>query len=89
MCKFDRMFPYRQSNTLFKGLLKFFFLIRFISKMNDNISRRKISFIQFYLVNVKEIRAQLAEKISRSGAKITTIFKLSWKYFNCIIIKTF
>ena len=57
--------------------------------MNDNISKRKISFTQFYSVNVKEIRAQLGEKNSRSGAKITTIFRLSWKYFNCIIIKTF
>ena len=33
--------------------------------------------------------SDLSEKNSRPGAKITTIFRLSWKYFSGIIIKTF
>ena len=36
LCKYDSMFPYLQSNTLFKWPLKFF-----ISKMNDDIPKEK------------------------------------------------
>ena len=65
------------------------FLDKVISKMNDNSSGRKTSFTLFNFLNIKGSCTYLAEKNSRSGAKISTIFRLSWKYFNCIIIKTF
>ena len=67
----------------------FFFLISFISKMDDNSSEGKIAFVQFHSVNVKGYWTHVAEKNSQPGAKITTIFRLSYKYFNRIIIKTF
>ena len=50
------------------GILKTFeiyFLIRFISKMNDN-SKGKMSIIKFYSVNVKRNWAHLAERNSQS-----------------------
>ena len=89
MCKCDSIFPYLQRHTLFKWLMKFNFLIRLISKMNDNSSEGKIFFVYFHSVNVRENCTHQAEKNSRPGAQITTILRLSWKYFNCIIIKTF
>ena len=45
--------------------------------------------ISFYSLNVKRNQAHSAEKNSRSGAKITAIFRLSQKYCNRIMIKTF
>ena len=57
--------------------------------MNDNICRGKMSFIQFHPVNVKGNWTHLAQKKSRPGAKINIIFKIPWKFLNCIIIKTF
>ena len=45
--------------------------------MNENSSPGKMSFIQFHLV----------EKKSQLGAKINTIFRLSLKSSNRIIIK--
>ena len=53
--------------------------------MNDNSFKDKISIIWFYSLNIKGNWAHLVEQKSRAGAKITTIFKLSWKYFNRII----
>ena len=64
-----------------------YFSIKIISKMNDNSSEWKISFVYFHSINVKGNWTHLTEQNSRPGAKITTIFKLSWKYFNRIIIK--
>ena len=66
-----------------------YFLVRFISKMNGNSSRGKMSFVLFHLVNVKGNCTHLAKKNSRQGAKILAMYKLSWKCFDCIIIKTF
>ena len=57
--------------------------------MNDNICRGKMSFIQFHPVNVKGNWTHLAQKKSRPGAKINIIFKIPWKFLNCIITKTF
>ena len=57
--------------------------------MNNNCSRGKMSFISFYSLNVKKNLANLLEKNSQPGAKITPVFRLSWKYFNHVIIKTF
>ena len=47
--------------------------------MNENSfsSRGEMPLIQFHSVNVEGIWAHLAEKNSRAGAKITTIFRLS------------
>ena len=48
--------------------------------MNDNSSGSKTSFIEFYFVHfvhVKRNWAHLAEKNSRPGARIPTIFRLS------------
>ena len=49
----------------------------FISKMNDNSSVGKASFVSFHFVNVKENWAYLPETHSSPGAIITTVFKLS------------
>ena len=45
--------------------------------------------LSFYSVNVKGNCAHLSEKNSRPGGRMTTIFRISWKYFNRIVIKTF
>ena len=45
-----------------------YFLISLISKMNDNNSEGKMSFVQFHSVNVTGNRAHLADKNSQSGA---------------------
>ena len=45
--------------------------------MNNSSSERKVFFISFHSVNVKENWTHLAEKNSQPGAKITTIFRLS------------
>ena len=50
--------------------------------MNDNNSWGKTSFIE-------ENWTHSAEKNSQPGAKNNTIFRLSWKCLNRIIIKTF
>ena len=66
--------------TKYEGIsttFEIYFLMRFISKM------------KFYSVHVKGSWAHLAENNSRPWAKITTIFRLSWKCFDHIIIKTF
>ena len=47
-----------------------FFLIKFISKMNNNSSWGKMSIIWFYPVSVKVNWAHLAEKKSRPRAKM-------------------
>ena len=65
------------------------FLIGFISEMDNNSSREKVSFNYFSSVNVKGNWAYLADKNSWPVAKITTAFRLSWKCLNLIIIKTF
>ena len=59
--------------------------------MSDNSSQRKMYFIWFHSVNVKRNLTHLAHKNSRPGASMNTVFRLSWKYFNCIsvTIKTF
>ena len=57
--------------------------------MNDNSSKVKMSFVQFHSVNGKRNWVHLVEKNSRPGAKTTTIFRLSWEYFNPINIKIF
>ena len=50
----------------------------------------RMSFILFYSIIIKGNCAHLTVKISRpGGAKVTTIFRLSWKCFNRVIIKTF
>ena len=84
ICKSVNIFPDLQNNMLFKWLFKFVswqglsqeWMIT-VPKKNDNIK------------NVKENWAHLAEKNVWPRAKITTIFRLPWKYFDCIIIKTF
>ena len=65
-----------------------YFLMGFISNMNDNGSVGKMHIIKFYSVNVKGDWANLAEKNSQPRSKITAIFG-SRKYFNRIFIKTF
>ena len=54
--------------------------------MSDNSSRGKMHSIQFHSVNVKKHCTHLAQKNSRPGARINTIFRLSLKYFNPISI---
>ena len=48
-----------------------------------------MSFVSFHSVNDRGNWEHLTEENTRPGAKILTIFRLSWKYSNCIIIKTF
>ena len=55
----------------------------------NNRSGGKRSINKFYSVNFEENWAHLAKKNSQPEPKINTIFRLSCKYFNCIIIKTF
>ena len=62
------------------------FLDKFISEINDSSSEGKMSFVSFHSVNVKGTWPHLTEKNSQPGATITTIFRLSWKYFNRIVI---
>ena len=57
--------------------------------MNDNVSGGKMAIIWFDSANVIGNWSHLAEKNSRAGAKIVTVFRLSWRYFICIIKKTF
>ena len=59
--------------------------------MSNNIFRGKMYFIKFHSVNVKGNWTHLAQKNSRPGAKINTIFRLPRKHFNRISItkKTF
>ena len=57
--------------------------------MNDNSPGGKISIIWSYFIYDKGNWSHLAVKKSQPRAKVTTTFKLSWKYFNRIIIKTF
>ena len=56
--------------------------------MNEKSFWGKTSFIKFYAKNGKKCWAYFAEKNSEPGAKITTMFRLTWKYFNGIITKT-
>ena len=44
--------------------------------MSNNIFRGKMNFIKFHSVNVKGNWTHLAQKNSRPGAKINTIFRL-------------
>ena len=46
--------------------------------MNDNSSGGKISFVWFHFVNAKENLAHLTKKNWRPGAKINTIYRLSY-----------
>ena len=55
--------------------------------MNNNSFSEKISIVYFDSINVKGNRVYFAEKNSWPGAKITTIFRLTWKYFNSVMIK--
>ena len=57
--------------------------------MNDKSSQGKYPSFNFFCKNVKGNSTHLTQKNSRPGAKINTIFRLSKKYFKCIIIKTF
>ena len=57
--------------------------------MDDYGSLEKISFIKFHSVNVKGNWTHLTENDSQPRAKVNKKFRLSWKYLNCIIIKTF
>ena len=57
--------------------------------MNDNVSGGKMAIIWFDSANVIGNWSHLAEKNSRAGAKIVTVFRLSWRDFICIIKKTF
>ena len=45
--------------------------------MSDKSDKRKNAICLIFCVNVKEYWADLAEKYSQLGAKITTIIKLS------------
>ena len=45
--------------------------------MNGKSSSGEMSFIQFHFINVKGHWVYLAEKNTRPGAKIITIFRLS------------
>ena len=54
-----------------------YFLIRFISEMNDGSSEGKKFFVQFYSVNVKRNWVYLGEKKLRPGAKIARKRRLS------------
>ena len=58
----------------------------FISKMNNNSSEGKMSFVEFHSVKVKGNWTHLAEKNSRPGDKIATAFSIM-KIFNRIIIR--
>ena len=51
-----------------------YFLKKFIAKISDGSFDRKISFIYFHSVKVKQNWAQLVEK-KRPGAKIFVIFQ--------------
>ena len=44
--------------------------------MNNNSSERKMSFVKFHSVKVKGNWAHLAEKTSRPGVKIATVFSI-------------
>ena len=57
--------------------------------MNGDSSEGNIYFVYFHSVNVKGNWTYSEEKNLRPGAKITTTFKLSLKYFNRFIMKTF
>ena len=46
-------------------------------------------FICFYRVNINGNWTYLVQENLRPGAKINTIFRLSWKSLNRIIIRTF
>ena len=78
-------FPYLQRSTLFKWLSKFISWESLSQKWIITVAEKKY----YHSVNVKGNGTHLAEKTSRQEAKISTIFRLSWKYFNCIIIKPF
>ena len=65
-----------------------YFLMRFNSKMNNSFGE-KMAIAWFYFVNFKGKWAYLAKKNLRAGAKITTVSRLSQKYFDQFIIKTF
>ena len=58
----------------------FFSYLFIYFKMSDKSDKRKNAICLIFCVNVKEYWADLAEKYSQLGAKITTIIKLSWKY---------
>ena len=58
-----------------------YFLVRFISKLNNSNSREKMVIIWFYSANIKGNWTHLAEEKLLAGAKIN-------KYYICIIIKS-
>ena len=57
--------------------------------MNDSSSEGKNALRLIHFINVIGNWTRLAKKNFRPGAKIATIFRLSGKYFNRIIIKAF
>ena len=59
-----------------------YFLIRFISKIYDDSSKGKMSFIWFHSVIVKGNWADLTKKNSRPRVKITAIFRKQTKKQN-------
>ena len=87
MCKFDSIFRCLQLSTLFK----FISWQGLSQKWMITAPKEKSPSFNFISQNLKEIgrREKLVEKNSRPESKITTIFRLSWKYFNCIVIKIF
>ena len=64
------------NNTLFKWLLKIMFW--------EGLSQK---WILFYSINVNRNWTHLTKKTLQPGAKVTTVFRLSWKCLNCINIK--
>ena len=83
MCKSVNTFPCLQSRTLFKWLLKF------ISWISGNSSKGRMSIASFHSAIFKRNWAHLAGKTSWPWATTTSIFRLMWRYFDCINIKTF
>ena len=83
----DSIYSYLKSSKLFKGLFKFISWYDLSWKGMITVPEEKCSSSHF--LNARVNWAYLAKKNSRTGAKFPTIFRLSWKYFNHIIIKTF
>ena len=86
MWKADGILHYLQNSTLFKCLISWYGLYK---KWMITVLEEKCTSFNFIPYLLKGIQTYLAQKNSRSGAKINTIFRLSWKYFNHVIIKTF
>ena len=57
-------------------------------KLKKTNSSLKTWVYVIHRLRVKGNWAYLTEEYSRPGAKIITIFRISWKYFNWIIMKT-